>query len=306
MSIDVHIPLNALRVFEAAGRHLSFTRAAEELFVTQAAVSHQIRRLEDYLGVRLFRRMDRALLLTDAGQTLLPQVRTSLTQLDAAIKQVKDTPDGKRLSVSLLPSVASRWLVPRLGTFIARHPDLDLRLAPSHELTDFDRDDVDCVIRYGHGNYPDLVVHFLFGEGHSPVCSPELRGRFGALDSPEDLARYTLLHDDDRTDWAQWLKLAQATDVDANRGPVFTDQGMMIQAAVEGHGVALARNALTEQDVAEGRLIRLFEQARPTRNAYYLIYPPHHEQRVGVQAFRDWLLQQCALENQRVSTHATF
>lgn len=298
MSIDAHIPLGALRVFEVAGRHLSFTRAAEELFVTQAAVSHQIRRLEEFLGVRLFRRLNRSLLLTDAGQTLLPQVRDALTQLDTAVKQVATRGDGKRLSISLLPSLASRWLVPRLGTFIARHPDLDLRLAPSNDLTNFDRDDVDCVIRYGGGNYPGLTVHFLFGEAHSPVCSPALLGRLGPLEQPLDLARYTLLHDDDRNAWLQWLKLADATQVDGNRGPVFTDAGMMIQAAVAGHGVALARNALAEQDVAAGRLVKLFELDRPTRNAYYLIYPPHHESRPGVQAFKAWLLEQSARELQ--------
>ena len=228
-------------------------------------------------------------------------MREALTQLDTTVKRVKDSGDGKRLSVSLLPSLASRWLVPRLGDFIARHPDLDLRLVPSNDLTNFDRDDVDCVIRYGGGNYPDLTVHFLFGEGHAPVCSPALRGRFGPLQQPHDLARYTLLHDDDRSDWAQWLKLAHATQVDANKGRVFTDAGMMIQAAVAGHGIALARNALAEQDVSEGRLIRLFERERPTQNAYYLTYPPHHESRTGVQAFKEWLLEQCALENQSPS-----
>ena len=292
MPIDPHIPLPALRAFEASARHLSFSRAADELFVTQAAVSHQIRRLEDFLGVRLFRRLNRAVMLTDEGQALFGPVHNAFNGVDAAVRQVRGGLDSKRLTVSSLPSVASRWLVPRLGSFMEAYPDIDLRLAPNHDLTDFERDDVDVVVRYGRGRYPGLHVEWLFDEDLYPMCSPRLIGRFGNLDSPADLARYPLLHDDNRIDWTSWLRLVGADEVDPARGPVFNDSSMLIQAAVAGQGIALARSVLAEDDLEAGRLVRLFEQALPAELAYYLVYPPEHGQRPTVQAFRSWVLEQ--------------
>lgn len=296
MPIDPRIPLSALRTFESAARHLSFTRAAEELFVTQAAVSHQIRRLEAYLGVSLFRRFNRALLLTDEGQALHKPLEIAFSSVDQAVKQVQSGLDRGRLTVSILPSVASRWLVPRLGGFLTRNPDLDVRIAPSLALTDFGRDDVDCVIRYGSGNYPGLEVLRLFGEAMYPVCSPSLPGTHGPLAAPADLARYPLLHDDDYSDWVGWLRVTGNPDVPAERGPVFTDAGMLLQAAMAGQGVAIARSVLAEAELASGNLIQLFPEELGSEQAYFLAYPLHHGTRPGVKAFRAWLTEVAGLE----------
>ncbi|NKC15626.1 MAG: transcriptional regulator GcvA [Gammaproteobacteria bacterium] len=292
MSIDPRIPLSALRSFEASGRHLSFTRAANELFVTQAAISHQIRRLERYLGVKLFKRLHRALLLTDEGQMLLTPVREAFEQMDGAINKVKAGSHSKRLTISALPSVASGWLVHLLGGFMEEYPDIDLRIAPTAALTDFNRDGVDVVVRYGRGQYPGLHVEWLMSEDRFPACSPNLPGTHGPLTRPEDLARYTLLHDDDRNEWAMWLKAAGAELPMAGRGPIFTDASLAIASAVAGQGVVLARQVLATQYLEEGRLIRLFQQTLPTEHAYYIVYPPDHGQRPAVRLFCDWLLEQ--------------
>ncbi|MEM7405505.1 MAG: transcriptional regulator GcvA [Pseudomonadota bacterium] len=283
-------PLSAMKVFEVAARHLSFTRAADELFVTQAAVSHQIRRLEDFLGVKLFKRMNRALMLTDSGQMLLPPVRDALVQIDQAVQRVTAPDHSGRLTVSVLPSVAARWLVPRLGSFLTQHPDIDLLLSPSNKLTNFDQDDVDVVIRYGHGDYPGLVVRWLMDEDRFPVCAPSLQTHGPPLETPADLDRHVLLHDDDRSQWRMWLRLAGAGQVDASHGPVFTDASLMLEAALTGQGVALARRVLAETALKDGQLVRLFKQALPTNQAYYLVYPPTHGERREVQAFCDWAL----------------
>ncbi|MFQ5995526.1 MAG: transcriptional regulator GcvA, partial [Acidiferrobacterales bacterium] len=252
-------PLNAVRAFEAAARHLSFTKAAEELHVTQAAISHQVRALEGYLGFKLFRRLNRALVLTEEGQTYLPPVKRVFDQLFEATKRLTESESRGRLTVSVLPSFAARWLVPRLGRFREAHPDIDVRVAPAAELVDFARDDVDVAIRYGRGRYLGLRVDRLMTEDIMPVCSPALLKGAKVLKRPSDLAHHTLLHDEDHGDWRTWLIAAGAKDVDATRGTVFTDSGMLIQAAVGGQGVALARGALAADDLAADRLVRPFE-----------------------------------------------
>ena len=283
------VPLAALRVFDLAARYLSFTRTADDLFVTQAAVSHQIRRLEDYLGVKLFKRLNRALMLTDEGQLLVPPLRDALEQIDSALAKVTSSASELKLTVSMLPSVASRWLVPRLGSFIARYPEIDLLLAPSTKLTDFDRDNVDVVIRYGRGEYAGLISRWMMDEDRFPVCAPELQ-RSGDIHVPSDLSGQTLLHDDSRTEWAMWLRLAGVEEVNAERGPVFSDASLMLEAAASGQGVALARSRLADLELASGRLVRLFETTLPTDQAYYLVYPPAHAERPAVKAFCDWAL----------------
>ncbi|MDX1514041.1 MAG: transcriptional regulator GcvA, partial [Gammaproteobacteria bacterium] len=225
-------PLNALRAFEAAARHLSFTRAAEELHVTQAAVSHQVKSLEEYLGIKLFRRFNRSLLLTDEGQAYLPTMTKAFDLMsDATSRLVKKDPAGP-LTVSVLPSFAARWLVPRLGRFRRAHPEIDLRIDPATQLVDFGRGDVDVGIRYGRGEYPGLRSDRLMEEDIFPVCSPALLDGEHPLKDPEDLAHHTLLHDDGHGDWRTWLLAAGVDGVDPTRGPIFTDSSMLIQAAM--------------------------------------------------------------------------
>ena len=287
-------PLNALRAFEAAARHLSFTRAAAELHVTQTAISHQIKALEERLGVRLFRRLPRGLLLTEAAQRLLPPVRDAFDQIAAATERLAAGGAGATLTVSVLPSFAAKWLVPRLGRLRAAHPDLDLRISASSELVDFARDDVDVGIRMGSGVYPGLRVERLFGEALVPVCSPLLREGPHPLLRPEDLAHHVLLHDEDYAGWELWLRLAGVPGVLARRGPVFTDSGMVVQAAAEGQGVALARRVLAAGDLAAGRLVQPFDVSIPHDLAYYLVCPEATAEQPKIAAFRSWLLAEVA------------
>ncbi len=295
-------PLNALRAYEAAARHLSFTRAAEELFVTQAAISHQVKALEGHLGIKLFRRLNRALLLTEEGQAYLPAVAQALDLLDEATRRLLRAEDRGTLTVSTLPSFAARWLVPRLGRFFEAHPDIDVRVAPSVALVDFDRDNVDVAIRYGKGKYPGLRVDRLLEEDLYPVCSERLLQTERALREPADLAHHTLLHDDP-SEWRQWLRAAAVEDVvDASRGPVFTDSSMLIQAAIAGHGVALARHVLVYDDVAAGRLVRPFDLSIPADSAYFLVSPRTTAERPKIAAFRHWLLREAAEDAHPPST----
>lgn len=288
-------PLNALRAFEAAGRHLSFTRAAQELNVTQAAVSHQIKALEERLGVPLFRRMNRALLLTDAGQAYLPQVRDTFDALARATERLVARDRAGALTVSVLPSFAAKWLVPRLGRFRERHPGIDVRLSTDHHMTDFGREDVDAAVRYGEGNYAGLDSTRLMTEDIFPVCSPRLLTGPHALRTPDDLRHHTLLHDDFRVDWRLWLLAAGVKDIDPTRGPTFSDSSMVVQAAVEGQGVALARSVLSATDLAAGRLVKPFDVSLPARWAYYFVCPVATRDNPRIAAFRDWLLAEARL-----------
>lgn len=279
-------PLNALRAFEAAARHLSFTKAAEELHVTQAAVSHQIKGLEEWLGLPLFRRMNRGLVLTDAGQTYLPPLREALdTMANATERLIRKDATGA-LTISTMPSFAAKWLVLRLGRFQAAQPELELRLHTTSQMVDFAQQDVDVAIRFGSGNWPDLRVERLLNEDIFPVCCPSL---LPTLARPEDLGRHTLLHDDYIVTWGDWLMLAGVDGVDGSRGPRFTDSALVLQAAMEGHGVALARQVLVADDLTAGRLARPFDVALTGRYAYYLVAPPHYFQRPKIKAFRDWI-----------------
>lgn len=287
-------PMNTLRAFEAAARHLSFTLAAEELHVTQAAVSHQIRTLEEALGVRLFRRLNRAIRLTEEGQEFVGEVRKALSHLATAVEKLAAPDAGGPLTVSLLPSFASKWLVPRLGRFRAKHPEIDVRISPSTGLTDFQRDDVDMAVRYGKGNYEGLHSVRLMTEDIFPVCSPALMTGQHPLKQPQDLRYHTLLHDDANVDWAAWLLMAGVEGVDPRQGPYFTDSGMVIQAAAEGQGVALARGALAAGDIESGRLIRPFDIAIPTEYAYYVVSPKATMHHPKIAAFREWLLEEAA------------
>jgi LysR family glycine cleavage system transcriptional activator len=285
-------PLNALRAFEAAARHLSFTRAAEELHVTQAAVSHQVKALEERLGVLLFRRLNRALLLTDAGQAYLPAIRDAFDAIAQATRRLKAQETTGTLTVTTLDSFAAKWLVPRLGRFRARHPEIDVRISTSGGLVDFAREDVDLGIRYGRGAYPGLHAVRFLTEEFFPVCSPALVAGDKPLETPADLRHHTLLHDNMRLDWRMWLMAAGVEGVDPTRGPAFSLSSLVVQAAVDGQGVALGRSALVADDLAAGRLVRPFTVSLPADFAYYIVYPAPAARQPKIVAFRDWLLEE--------------
>ena len=288
-------PLTALRAFEAAARHLSFTRAANELFVTQAAISHQIKALESFLGVKLFHRQSRTLRLTSQGQEYLPAVNKAFDAIADATRRLLAHEARGTLTVSVLPSFAARWLVTRLGRFHERHPDISLRVAPSAELVDFSRDEVDVGIRFGNGRYPGLYACRLLTEDLFPVCSPALlRDADPPLRKPRDLEHFTLLHDDSYGDWRTWLLAAGVNNVDPARGTIFHDASMLLQAAVAGQGVAIARGVLAADYLKEGRLVRPFELSLPLDYAYYLVCPRASANDPKVEAFRDWLVAEVA------------
>jgi LysR family glycine cleavage system transcriptional activator len=295
-------PLNALRAFEAAGRHLSFTRAADELNVTAAAISHQVKALEDFLGVALFRRLPRGLLLTEAGQACLPGLSDGFDGLAEAVERARGTETRGVLTVSAPPSLAGKWLVPRLERFREAHPDIDIRVSASMDLVDFARDDVDVALRFGPGRYPGLRADLLMGEEVFPVCSPALIDGPHPLRTPDDLRWQTLIHDDSGTsdetfpDWRMWLRAAGVTGVDAGRGPRFSPSSMAIQAAVEGQGVILGRGVLVAADLAAGRLVKPFELTFPVAFSYSLVCPEATAERPKIVAFRNWMLAEAGRE----------
>jgi len=289
-------PLNALRAFEAAGRHLSFTKAADELAVTQAAISHQVKGLEETLGVQLFRRFNRRLMLTDAGQRYLPALTEAFERIDGATRRLFADDAGGALRISVANSFAAKWLLPRLPKFLARHPEIDVQVSASDRLTDFGRDDIDMGIRYGRGVYPGLRVDLLMDDKVFPVCSPALLGAARPLHSPEDLRHHTLLHDDVRggefPDWRKWLAEAGVTGVNPDRGPAYSHSSLVIQAAVEGQGVALARGSLVTLDLEAGRLVQPFGPILPSNFSCYVVAPKATADRPKIKAFRDWLFEE--------------
>jgi LysR family glycine cleavage system transcriptional activator len=286
-------PLSALRTFEAAARHLSFTRAAGELHVTQAAVSHQIKALEEHLGVLLFRRLSRRLLLTEEGQLLMPSVRRAFDELAAGIERVRERCCGGSFTISTTPSIAANWLAARLGRFQALRPEFEIRLMATPRLVDFAREGVDCGIRYGFGDWPGLEAVRLFNAALTPVCSPQLLDGPVPLAVPADLARHTLLHAlDDMDDWRLWLRAAGALDIDPQRGPKFESLPLALQAAVSGTGVAISRGPLAAEYLAAGRLVRPFELELPSECAYYFVAPEVSAEQPKIRAFREWLLEE--------------
>jgi LysR family glycine cleavage system transcriptional activator len=287
-------PLNALPSFEAAARHLSFSKAADELHVTHGAVSRAVRHLEDQLGVRLFQRETRAVRLTPIGASYAADVREALDHLSAATTTVTGQQATGVLNVSTLDSFAAKWLVPRLFRFRRKHGDIDVRLSTSEKLADLVSDGIDVGIRYGRGQYPGLKAELLLEEDLSPVCSPALLEGPHPLREPADLRHHTLIHDDFHIDWAMWLRTAGVEGIDPHRGPIYHSSEHALQAAISGEGVALGRSALVADDLATGRLIQPFAFRMPAGLAYYLVYPPRALQRYKVKAFRDWLTAEAA------------
>jgi LysR family glycine cleavage system transcriptional activator len=287
-------PLNALRAFEAAARHLNFSRAADELSVTPGAVSQQIQNLEDYVGAALFKRTPKGLLLTDAAQTALPALREAFDRLAEAASLLTAAVDGRRLTITAPPSFAAKWLVPRLGAFERAYPHVDVWLSAGMELVDLAAGEVDLAIRYGAGRYPGLEVKRIVSEMVIPVVSPGLLAE-QPLASAEDLANHTLLHDgspeidDSCPDWSMWLAARGLRGIDGQRGPRFNQSSLVIEAAVNGRGVALAKRTLAQADLEAGRLVAPLPIATAVDFAYYLVHPKAKGRLPQVKAFIGWI-----------------
>ncbi len=310
-------PLNSLKAFEAAARHLSVKKAAVELNVTPAAVSHQIRTLEEYLNVQLFHRYNRALELTDAARACLPKLREGFDCLAQAVERLRTHTSGGMLTVSAAPSFAARWLMPRLHRFIAAHHEIDVRVSARMRRASVDGkvdvaeratvenwlDDSDVAILYGHGHYPGLEVHKLLALTVTPICSPQALSGEHPLKTPEDLKHHMLLHDDTGemydgvSFWEVWLKAAGVKGIDAKRGARFSHAVLAFEAAMDAVGVVASMPALAAEDLAAGRLVMPFDLKVPLESAYYLVSEEHAATRPAVAAFRDWLIAQAAKDS---------
>ncbi|MEQ8501437.1 MAG: transcriptional regulator GcvA [Sneathiellaceae bacterium] len=290
-------PLNALKAFESAARHLSFTRAAAELNVTPAAVSHQVKALEELLEVPLFRRLTRALHLTDAGRAAMPALSQGFERLAEGVERIRDHRESKLLTISVSPSFGAMWLMPRLEGFRIRHPDIEIRIDGTDRLVDVAHGDADVAVRYGAGGYGGVRVDRLFNQLNTPVCSPALLSGAHPLRHPEDLRHHSLLHvewKDAEASWRMWLLAAGLHNIDPTRGPRFTMEGMAVQAAIDGHGVALIGDMLVADDLAAGRLVRPFDPSlsTPLSFSFYLLSRADSGRTPKVAAFRDWLLEE--------------
>jgi LysR family transcriptional regulator, glycine cleavage system transcriptional activator len=298
--------LGALRTFEAAARHLSFTRAADELSVTPAAVSHLVRELEDQLHVKLFQRTSRVVRLTEAGEILRTAVADALEGIGRAVARLNEADGRPRLRVTAAPSFGVKWLVPRLDKFLERRPDVDVRIDVSHQPIDFAREEMGIGIRFGTGNYPGLRVDRLFGETVVPVCSPRLMRGKRPLRHPRDLRQHVLIHvdwqglGDTWPTWQMWMLAAGVTGIDATRGIHFDRSSLALQAAIDGQGVALGDLSLAAVDLAAGRLVRPFDLTlkAPPQFAYFIVTPPPKSGQPLVEAFRQWLLEEAAAMDQ--------
>ena len=291
-------PLNALRAFESAARHLSFVAAAEELSVTPAAVSHQIKKLDEYLGVSLFRRRTRGLVLVEAGQLLSKELHPVFLNLDQAMEHVMEADRGGSLALSVAPTFAAMWLIPRLQNFYSLHPDIDVRISTSLGLVDFQRDDFDAAIRLGHGQWSGLEAIKLFDESVIPMCSPRLLEGQNAIRKPADLKKHILLHnhsmdfDPNAPTWQTWLEETGTRGVDVSRGMHFSLPDHGLQAAIDGAGVVLGWRFLSAKDVEAGRVVELFDAAIPLGSTFYLVYPEAQSRRPNIAALRNWILEE--------------
>ena len=287
-------PLTTLPAFDAAARHLSFTKAAAELHVTHGAVSRAIRNLEEQLGTRLFERGTRSVQLTSEGAAYAAEIGAALDRIGAATIVASAPKSAGVLNVSTSDGFAGRWLVPRLHRFHRANRDIDVRLSTSGTFSDFIRDGIDIAIRYGAGGYEGVISEFLAEEEVSPVCSPELLQGEHALRTPNDLKHQRLIHDNFRIDWATWLRAAGLDDINPNNGVRYESAAYAVEAAVHGEGVLLGRSALVSADLAAGRLVRPFDLALKSRWNYYVVYPDGALRQRKVRAFRDWLFSEMA------------
>ncbi|EXI68519.1 MAG TPA: transcriptional regulator GcvA [Candidatus Accumulibacter phosphatis] len=284
--------LGSLRVFVAAARTQSVTGAAAQLHLTHGAVSHQLRQLQDQLGIALFERHGRGLRLTANGAVYAEELARAFADIDQATDRLLANCDYRRLRVSCMPSFAARWLLPRLGNFIARHPEYDVEVQSSARLADIKGGEADVALRFGHGRYPGLSCRLLMRDWYYPVCSPEFRHRH-QLASPSQLISLPLLRSPDEH-WQPWFSAAGLVVDEPQRGAVFDDSSLMLMAAASGQGVALARHTLAVDDLASGRLLRPFTTIIESPLSYYLVSRPADEQQPAVVSFRDWLVQEAA------------
>jgi len=294
-------PLPALRTFEVAARHLSFTKAAAELHVTQGAVSQQIKQLEASLGFPLFHRGSRGLTLTPKGEELAATAESAFRRLFDKVEELRQKEEGGILTVSTSPSLAVKWLIPRLGRFYQRHPEVDVRIRPDPVAIDVlaEADTVDLAIRFGQGPFPGLAATAFMHETVFAVASPDLLAKGPPLRHPRDLAHHTLLHSESvrrevnsMGNWEVWLALLNVTGVNAKAGPTFPSSYMLLPAAVHGQGVALTWAALADDDLRAGRLVRLFDRALEGSMSYFALSTPAAARKPKVIVFRDWLVEE--------------
>ncbi|MCP4411167.1 MAG: transcriptional regulator GcvA [Gammaproteobacteria bacterium] len=289
-------PLNSLRTFESAARHLSFTKASEELFVTQAAVSHQIKHLEEFLGVDLFHRKNRKLTLTEEGAEYSPQIRDIFEQLRNATQNLQSVGATGTLNVSVIPTFAIEWLIPRLDQFKTLYPGIDVRIMANSDdrEVDFFGEDIDVAIYFTRDSNRDsnrkgMYKQKLLDEYMIPVCSPALIKADPPLQTLEDLRNHTLLHENSTEGWARWLDKAGVQDINLSRGSIFSHTVMVLQAAIHGQGIAMTYSILAQQEIDSGRLVTPFDITLPSVNAYNFLCPEGHEQKPRITAFKDWL-----------------
>ncbi|MBM3293529.1 MAG: transcriptional regulator GcvA [Candidatus Aminicenantes bacterium] len=290
--------LTSLRFFDAAARHLSFTRAALEMNVTQSAVSRQIRLLEEHIGRPLFQRIKQRLILTESGKAYFISIRGILRQAEAATLQAMAYGnEGGILTIAALPTFGSRWLIPRLGDFTNRYPDIQLNLITKLEPFDFIDSDIDVAIHFGRDVWPGAVCHRLMGETIVPVAAPSLLGGRAALDHPEDLRDFTLLQHTTRPQaWQEWLHESGVKNVDGQAGPRFEQFYMVIQAAIAGLGIAVLPRFLIQEELGGGRLVVVVDLPVTSKYAYYLVHPENKAELKRIAVFRDWLLEKCESE----------
>nr|WP_245161726.1 MULTISPECIES: transcriptional regulator GcvA [Bradyrhizobium] len=287
-------PLNALKAFEAAARHESFTRAAEELCVTQGAVSHQVKALETELALKLFNRERQRLIITEAGRDYLAIVRDALDRIAIGTERLLQRQNAGVLTVSTSPDFAAKWLVHRLGHFAEAHSGIDLRVSATLHHVDFAREEVDLAVRHGDGNWPGLDAVRLSPEHLFAVCSPKLLSGKRRLSKPADILRFPLIHMDSRADWNNWLQEAGLDGVEATHGPLLNRASMVIDAAINGQGIALARTTLAAWDLIHGHLVRPFPLALPLSKTYWVICPKATANLPKIVTFRDWLLAEAS------------
>jgi LysR family transcriptional regulator, glycine cleavage system transcriptional activator len=295
-------PLNALKTFEAAARHESFTRAAEELCVTQGAVSHQVKALEAELAVKLFNRERQRLVITEAGRDYLSIVRDALDRIAMGTERLLQRQNAGVLTVSTSPDFAAKWLVHRLGHFAEAHSGIDLRVSATLHHVDFAREEVDLAVRHGDGNWPGLETMQLSKEQLFAVCSPQLLSGRRRIVKPADILKFPLIHMDSRADWKNWFREAGISDAAAMHGPVLNRASMVIDAAINGQGIALARTTLAAWDLTNGQLVRPFPLSLPLSKTYWIICPKATASLPKIVTFRDWLLVEAASDVRRLRT----
>jgi LysR family glycine cleavage system transcriptional activator len=295
-------PLNGLKAFEAAARSESFTRAAEELNVTQGAVSHQVKALEATLGVKLFNRERQRLVITEAGREYLAVVRDALDRIAVGTERLVQRQNSGVLTVSTSPDFAAKWLVNRLGRFAEAYPGIDLRVSATMHRVDFAREEVDLAVRHGDGNWAGFDVKRLCSEQLFAVCSPKFLSGRNRIAKPQDILNFPLLHLDDHTAWSKWFDAAGIANADVSRGPVLNRASMLIDAAINGQGVALARTALAAWDLINGRLVRPVDISLRLSKTYWIVCPKATSTLPKITTFRDWLLTEAAEDARSLKT----